>query len=214
MTTRVGATAVVHRQRPESLGSSGLPRHVDRQTGMVNVKIGPGEYYVTRATDETLVTILGSCVAVCMRDPVAGVGGINHFLLAESETGEWGGVSAVTRYGNHAMETLINDIIHLGGVRSRFEIKVFGGGRVIDSNLPIGANNIQFAETYLANEGMPIAAKHVGGNLPRRIHYYPPTGKVRMLLLRRDAEPAARQELEFKRSNQAKPVAGDVELFG
>ena len=119
---------------------------------MVQVKIGPGDYYVTAAANEFLVTILGSCVAVCMRDPVLGVGGMNHFLLAESASGEWGGMSAATRYGNHAMETLINDIIALGGVRSRFEVKVFGGGQVIDSSMPIGQNNVEFAERYLSNE--------------------------------------------------------------
>lgn len=83
-----------------------------------------------------------------------------------------GRVNAATRYGNHAMETLINDIIAMGGVRSRFEVKIFGGGHVIDSSLAIGQKNVEFAEQYLANEGMATAAKHVGGFHPRRIHYF------------------------------------------
>ena len=189
-------------------------RQRDRETGLTQVTIAPGEYYVTAAIDEALVTILGSCVAVCMRDPVIGVGGMNHFLLAESASGDWGGVSAVTRYGNHAMETLINDIIALGGVRSRFEVKVFGGGHVIDSSMAIGQKNVEFAERYLENEGMPIAAKHVGGFHPRRIHYFPRTGKVQMLQLRRGTDEAVfKAEMEFKRRIAIKPVDGGVDLF-
>jgi chemotaxis protein CheD len=160
------------------------------------------------------VTILGSCVAVCVRDPVLGVGGMNHFLLAESSSGEWGGVNAATRYGNHAMETLINDIIAMGGVRDRFEVKIFGGGHVIDSSLAIGQKNVEFAEQYLANEGMEIAAKHVGGFHPRRIHYFPHTGRVQMLQLRRGSDAAVFQkEIEFKRRIAVKPVEGGVDLF-
>jgi chemotaxis protein CheD len=165
-------------------------RGYDCEAGMVQVKIGPGDCYVTAAPNEILVTILGSCVAVCMRDPVLGVGGMNHFLLAESATGEWGGTGAATRYGNHAMGTLIDNIVAFGGIRSRFEVKVFGGGHVIDSSMPIGQKNVEFAERYLSNEGMPIAAKHVGGFRPRRIHYFPQTGKVQMLQLRRGADEA------------------------
>lgn len=202
------------RRQQDALDLSGIRRMHDRESGQMRVKIDPGCYYVTKSTEEILVTILGSCVAVCMRDPVAGVGGMNHFLLAESASGEWGGVTAATRYGNHAMETLINDIIHMGGVRTRFETKIFGGGHVIDSNLAIGANNVKFAEEYLANEGMPIAAKHVGGFHPRRIHYSPQTGKVQMLLLRRQADAAVfRKEAEVKRQIQKKPVENDIELF-
>jgi len=185
MTANALRAAPADRRNLDPLLQSGVRRHTDRETGMVHVKIGPGDFYVTKA-DEMLVTILGSCVAVCMRDPVIGVGGMNHFLLAESASGDWGGTGAATRYGNHAMEMLINDIVVLGGVRARFEVKIFGGGQVIDSTLPIGQKNVEFAEHYLSNAGMPIAAKHVGGFRPRRIHYSPHTGKVRMLQLRRD----------------------------
>ena len=206
-------SAPTERRSLDPLLQSGVRRHTDRETGMVHVKIGPGDFYVTK-DDEMLVTILGSCVAVCMRDPVIGVGGMNHFLLAESASGDWGGVSAVTRYGNHAMETLINDIIALGGVRSRFEVKVFGGGHVIDSSMAIGQKNVEFAERYLTNEDMPIVAKHVGGFHPRRIHYFPRTGKVQMLQLRRGTDELVfKAELDFKRRIAIKPVDGGVDLF-
>jgi chemotaxis protein CheD len=205
--------APADRRSLDPLLQSGVRCHIDGETGMVHVRISPGDYYVT-AVDEMLVTILGSCVAVCMRDPVVGVGGMNHFLLAESASGDWGGVSATTRYGNHAMETLIDDIIALGGVRSRFEVKVFGGAHVIDSSMAIGQNNVEFAERYLANEGMPIAASHVGGFHPRRIHYFPQTGKVQMLQLRRRTDEAVfKAEMEFKRRIAIKPVDGSVDLF-
>jgi len=202
------------RRRPEPRVQPGARHQIDVETGMKVVKIGPGDYCVTAAQDEMLVTILGSCIAVCMRDPVIGVGGMNHFLLPESESGHWGGISATTRYGNHAMETLINDIIAMGGARGRFEVKIFGGGHVIDSSMAIGQKNAEFAEQYLANEGMPVVAKHVGGFHPRRIHYFPQTGKVQMLLLRRGTDEAVlKQERDYQRKIAARPVEGGVDLF-
>jgi len=206
-------TLAGERRDLDPLMQTGVRRY-NCEAGMVQVKIGPGDYYVTAAANEILVTILGSCVAVCMRDPVLGVGGMNHFLLAESANGEWGGTGAATRYGNYAMETLINDIVALGGIRARFEVKVFGGGHVIDSSMPIGQKNVEFAERYLANEDMPIAAKHVGGFHPRRIHYFPQTGKVQMLQLCRGTDEAVfKAEMELKRRIAIKPVDGGVDLF-
>jgi chemotaxis protein CheD len=202
------------RRRSEPPAPASVRHQIDAVTGMKMIKIGPGDYSVTAAPDEMLVTILGSCVAVCMRDPLLGVGGMNHFLLPESESGHWGGVSATTRYGNHAMETLINDIIAMGGARSRFEVKIFGGGHVIDSSMAIGQKNAEFAEEYLANEGMAVVAKHVGGFHPRRIHYFPQTGKVQMQLLKRGTdETVFRQERDYQRKIAVRPVEGGVDLF-
>ena len=90
---------------------------------MKKIKIGPGEHYVTQQKGVTIVTVLGSCVAACIRDPLAGVGGMNHFMLPESDTGVWGGISANMRYGNHAMEELINDIMRQGGQRNGSKLK-------------------------------------------------------------------------------------------
>jgi chemotaxis protein CheD len=214
MTARPSPILANDRRQLDPLAQWGARRQLDRETGVMHVKLGPGDYYVTKSPNEMLVTILGSCVAVCMRDPLVGVGGMNHFLLAESESGEWGGVNAATRYGNHAMETLINDIIALGGLRSRFEVKIFGGGHVIDSSMAIGQKNVEFAEQYLASEGIPIAAKHVGGVHPRRIHYFPQTGKVQMLQLRRSSDAEVFQkEIEFKRRIATKAVEGGIDLF-
>ena len=160
----------------------------DARYGVNTVMVLPGRHYVTGKADEMIVTLLGSCIAACIRDPIAAVGGLNHFLLPESENGDWGSTAgAAMRYGNHAMETLINDIIKLGGQRSRLEIKIFGGAQIIEgaTTIAVGRKNIDFVRSYLTNEGFNIAAEHLGGSLPRRIHYFPATGKVQMRQLTR-----------------------------
>ena len=133
-----------------------------------------------------IVTVLGSCIAACIRDPIAQVGGMNHFMLPESDDGAWGAASASLRYGNFAMERLINDILCRGGHRSRLEIKVFGGARMIGNTALIGPQNADFVEAYLKDEGLPIAAAHLRGAHARRVHYFPLTGRVRMLEMPRD----------------------------
>ena len=118
------------------------------------VKVFPGEYYVTAQDDEVLVTILGSCVSACIRDPHMGIGGMNHFMLAEGEAGGWGGHGNSTRYGNFAMEKLLNELLKMGCSRSALEIKVFGGGNVTDTRNLIGTDNSDFVMRYLENEGL------------------------------------------------------------
>lgn len=207
-----------HRKSPNSIQdgkSSG--RYFDPRFGMNVVMILPGRHYVTVSPDEMLVTLLGSCVAACIRDPIAAVGGLNHFLLPESDTGQWGKtVDAAMRYGNHAMETLINDIIKLGGLRSRLEVKVFGGARVIEgaSTTSVGDKNIEFVQNYLKNEGFEIAAAHLGGTLPRRIHYFPLTGKVQMRQLQRGQDrDLFKKEMTYRSQIRVDSDANDAELF-
>ncbi|MDH3659455.1 MAG: chemoreceptor glutamine deamidase CheD [Alphaproteobacteria bacterium] len=207
-----------HRQGLESAAQAKTSgRYFDARYGMNVVMVLPGRHYVTSKTDEMIVTLLGSCVAACIRDPVAAVGGINHFLLPESDTGHWGKtVDAAMRYGNHAMETLINDIIKRGGARSRLEVKVFGGGQVIEgaSALSVGQKNVDFVESYLRNEGLDIAAKHLGGMKPRRIHYFPITGKVQMRQLQRAADQdLIKREMTYRSQIKVDDNAGDAELF-
>ena len=192
-------------------------RYFDSRIGMNVVMVLPGRHYVTVSPDEMIVTLLGSCVAACIRDPIASVGGLNHFLLPESDTGQWGKtVDAAMRYGNHAMETLINDIIKLGGNRSRLEVKVFGGARVIEgaSALSVGQKNIDFVQTYLRNEGLNVAATHLGGTQPRRIHYFPMTGKVQMRQMQRSADKDLfKEEIAYRDKIKVDDDAGDAELF-
>lgn len=159
-------------------------------------------------------TVLGSCISACIRDPIAGVGGMNHFMLPESAGAGWDTASASMRYGNVAMERLINDILKRGGARERLEIKVFGGGNVMNGTTNIGHRNAEFVEEYLAAEGLPIAARHLRGNLPRRVHYFPATGKVMLLELQRsEQEEVVRSEHSYKHKIEVEPAAGSVELF-
>ena len=180
---------------------------------MKTIKIGPGEHYVTRHPDELIVTVLGSCIAACIRDPLAKVGGMNHFMLPASESGAWGQVSATLRYGNFAMERLINDILCRGGQRNRLEIKVFGGAAMLATGAAIGGQNADFVEHYLKEENMPIAARHLRGLHARRVEYAPMTGKVMMLELISDQAMVARAESRFRGAIQSEPDSGSVELF-
>ncbi len=178
------------------------------------VKVSPGTHYVTNNKEEMIVTTLGSCVSACIRDAELGLGGINHFMLPESDSGDWGGVSASMRYGNYAMEVLINDILRLGGARNRLEIKIFGGANVIRSSSLIGSKNIDFVETYLRVEHMAVSAQHLGGDKGRRIIYFPATGKVKMKLLeKQDNDIVIAQEKVFKNKIEGSDIAGSVELF-
>ncbi|MGI9508144.1 MAG: chemoreceptor glutamine deamidase CheD [Geminicoccaceae bacterium] len=207
-----------YRQDPEATGQAKTPgRYFDARLGMNVVMVLPGRHYVTTKDNEMIVTLLGSCVAACIRDPIAAIGGLNHFLLPESENGHWGStVDAAMRYGNHAMETLINDIIKLGGMRSRLEVKVFGGAQVIEgvSAQSVGMKNVEFVQGYLKNEGYPVAAEHLGGIAPRRIHYFPITGRVQMRQLQRSADKDLfKREMTYRGQIKVDEDAGDAELF-
>jgi len=203
------AKAAAHSDEPP-----GVRRYRDPRFDAIAVKVFPGEHYVTADADEMLVTILGSCVSACIRDPLANVGGMNHFMLPESGGLGWDTASASMRYGNVAMERLINDVLSRGGSRQRLEIKVFGGGNVMRGTTNIGHRNAEFVESYLSAENLPIAAHHLRGNLPRRIHYFPATGKVMLLELQRTEEEAVvRSESDYKSKIQVEPVAGSAELF-
>ena len=201
------------RRRPDPF-ASGVRRFRDPRYNAMVVKVLPGEHYVTNVPDEMLVTVLGSCVAACIRDPVIGLGGMNHFMLPESSDGQWGGASASMRYGNFAMEELINDILKRGGRRERLEIKVFGGGNVLVSQTEVGSNNADFVEAYLREEKLPIAAKDLRGPHPRRVHYFAVTGKAMVLdLKRRDDEKVVEVEKIYRDRIRQQNVGGDVDLF-
>jgi chemotaxis protein CheD len=207
-------SAHAHRPAAPNADQSAVRRYRDPRFDAIAVKVFPGEHYVTANADEMLVTILGSCVTACIRDPLAGVGGMNHFMLPEAAGGGWDTASESMRYGNVAMERLINDILTRGGMRKRLEIKVFGGGNVMRGITDIGHRNAEFVESYLAAENLPIAAHHLRGNLPRRVHYFPITGRVMLLELQRTEEAAVvRSEGLYKSKIEIEPVAGSAELF-
>jgi chemotaxis protein CheD len=176
------------------------------------VKVFPGEFYVTPKSDEVLVTVLGSCVAACIRDPKTGIGGMNHFMLPQGDGGSWAGES--TRYGDFAMEKLINELMKSGCPRERMEVKVFGGGNVIESSSAIGSKNAEFVLRFLENEGINCAAQDLGGQKPRRIQYYPSTGRVvRRFLQATDTALIAREEIHYASRLKTQKTSGDIELF-
>jgi len=188
-------------------------KRMSRDAATKKVTIGPGEHYVTRRQDELIVTVLGSCVAACIRDPLAGIGGMNHFMLPESSTGIWGQASANMRYGNFAMERLVNDILRGGGRRSRLEVKLFGGASMIANGTAIGHQNADFVEAYLLAEQMTVTASDLRGTHARRIEYLPLAGNVRMLELKLERHSVAGNERRFFQSIQVPAPADDIELF-
>jgi len=193
-------------------------RFWDREHHCFSAKLLPGEYYVT-TTGEQIATVLGSCVSACVRDRRTGIGGMNHFMLpqdASKGTSAWGStVSAATRYGNVAMERLINDILKLGSSRDSLEVKLVGGGRVLGASaIDIGARNIDFVRKYVADEGFMVAGEDLGDMYPRKVQYSPATGRLRVKKLN-----AVRNNTLFERERnylevlEKEPVGNDIELF-
>lgn len=197
-------------------GFSEINRYWDRQREIYAAKILPGEYYVTTNT-ELIVTVLGSCVSACIRDPQMGIGGMNHFMLpANSEHIDLKQNSDATRYGNFAMEKLINDILKNGGRRDYLEIKLFGGGKVIAHmhQADVGNRNIAFAKDYVLTEGFQVAAQDLGDIFPRKVVYDPMTGKVQVKKLRKaHNDTIAKREKGYMQELEQKPASGDIELF-
>ncbi len=197
-------------------GFSDINRYWDRQREMYAAKILPGEYYVT-TNHELITTVLGSCVSACIRDPAMGIGGMNHFMLPISASVAMASCnSEATRYGNYAMEKLINDILKNGGRREALEIKLFGGGKVIAhmNQADVGNRNIQFALDYVATEGFVVAAKDLGDIYPRKVVYDPMNGKVQVKKLRSQHNSTiVEREKGYMENLVHEPVVGDVELF-
>jgi len=199
-------------------GFEHIRRYWDPGCDRWSAKILPGEYFVTRS-DEAITTVLGSCIAACIRDPVTCIGGMNHFMLPEDgSTGKssWieGPGGLATRYGSYAMESLINELMKLGARRDRLEVKLFGGGRILSSMTDVGQRNIAFAREFLKVEGFKIAAEDVGDACPRRVIYFPATGVVLLKRLRAlDVSAIAQRESIYLTHLAAKPVDNGVELF-
>ena len=181
-----------------------------------SARLNPGEYYVTKS-DECVYTTLGSCISACIRDRISGIGGMNHFMLpASSGDNSWkaAGLSSATRYGNFAMEHLINEILKNGGKRQNLEVKLFGGGRIIANMTDVGERNIHFARDYINTEGLRVTSEDVGDVFPRMVVYFPLTGKVRVKRLRSlHNSTIVEQETTYLHNIEEKPVSGEIELF-
>lgn len=186
----------------------------DRTFGMEAAKLLPGEYYAT-GREMLLVTVLGSCVAACIRDPKTGIGGMNHFMLPE------GGdphdlMSASARYGSYAMEVLVNQLVKLGANRSRLEAKVFGGAAVLRgfTTVNVGEANSDFVLAYLAQERIRVVSQDLRGIHPRKVYFFPATGRVLVKKLRNaHNDTIVAREREYNLSLSRTPIAGEVELF-
>jgi chemotaxis protein CheD len=204
--------------RPSIAGFEHLNRYWDREREIMAVKILPGEYYVTQ-DNELITTVLGSCVSACIRDKELGIGGMNHFMLPESnygqmKTGNEAIVGASTRYGNYAMEHLINTILSHGGKRKNLEIKVFGGGKIIPTLTDVGIKNINFVLDYIDQEGLRLLSQDLGDIYPRKIIYFPRTGKAAMKKIRDlHNDTVVQRERQYFNNLKNMPIEGEVELF-
>jgi chemotaxis protein CheD len=180
------------------------------------VNVAPGAQEISASANEVLSTILGSCVAACIRDPITGLGGMNHFLLPGDEPGAEGGLSgADMRFGSAAMERLINALIRQGALRGRLEAKVFGGAQVMaGATGGIGARNIAFVERFLEREGIPVMRSDLGGFQARRVNYATVTGKAWVSLLDNPSQRGLIEaERAYRKTLSNRNPAASVEIF-
>jgi len=206
-------------QPPALKGFESIQRFWDPTGEIWTAKILPGEYYVTQA-QEGITTVLGSCVSACVRDAQLGIGGMNHFMLPEdfsSGKNSWTDpvLGLATRYGSYAMESLVNNLLKLGAARNRLEIKLFGGGRILTSMTDVGARNIEFIHEYAKLEGYTIAAEDLGGTQPRRVVYFPATGRVKVRRLKaiENRSIVDRERQYLVNLGKTQQDGGEVELF-
>jgi chemotaxis protein CheD len=189
--------------------------YFDRNFEIDAVKISPGEYYIT-ARDMALVTVLGSCVAACIHDRALGIGGMNHFMLPDERFDSADVLSPSMRYGAYAMEVMVNELLKMGARRNYLEAKVFGGGNVLRgftvSN--IGRTNADFVVNYLRTENIHLVAQDLLDNFPRKVYYFPRSGRVLVKQLRvAHNDTIVEREQAYRMRIKQSRMQGDVELF-
>jgi len=189
--------------------------YFDRGFDSQAVKLLPGEYYVTNK-DMLLVTVLGSCVAACIRDNLSGIGGMNHFMLPDGGGDTKSPMNASARYGTYAMEVLINQLLKLGARRSNLEAKVFGGGNVLDglTVANVGQRNSDFVLKFLAMEQIKVVAQDLVDIYPRKVYFFPKNSKVMVRKLRTTHNNTiSLREKDYRTHLLKKDASGEVELF-
>ena len=167
---------------------------------------------MTSRPDLAIATVLGSCVSACICDPNAAIGGLNHFLLPQSNAAAGTG----TRYGVHAMEMLINEILKNGGDRGRLQAKLFGGGNILSLSgaNPIGEKNQAFALEFLRREGIPVVASDLGGTSSRRVYFFPAANKVLVAVPdQKEEAKVRREEADLGQAPVVVEDTGDVDFF-
>jgi chemotaxis protein CheD len=187
---------------------------------VVTAKILPGEFYMT--TDNVAIsTTLGSCISACIWDYKTGIGGMNHFMLPMTNKeihavnwGQRGLVTDATRYGNYAMEHLINMILSCGGGRENLRAKVFGGGNVLRQKSDVGQRNLTFALSYLQIENIPVENSDLGNIYPRKVIFHPASGRALVKRLEHiNNDTIIKRESDYRSRMDHNDISGDVELF-
>jgi chemotaxis protein CheD len=190
--------------------------YYDRTFDCNAAKISPGEYYYTDQ-DMVIVTVLGSCVSACIRDRVSGIGGMNHFMLPDGANSDRDSpVSESMRYGTYAMEVLINQLLKGGARRENLEAKVFGGGNVLRgfTSINVGERNANFVLKFLQAEQIKITGEDLNDIYPRKVYFFPKTGRVLVKKLRQlNNDTLIKREESYANRLKSDSVGGEVELF-
>lgn len=200
-----------HGLRTQAAAAAASGSYFDNQLQTYAIRLLPADYVATDLP-LALVTLLGSCVAACLYDPIASVGGMNHFMLPGGDSGD----GTCARYGVNAMELLINDLLKRGARRTRLQAKVFGGGNVLSGfhSDPIGTRNARFILEYLRAEDIPVRAQDLGDIHARKVGFFPQTGRtlVKRLPSTRDDAIVVAERALYGRLAKAS-ATGSVELF-
>ncbi len=191
-------SAVALRQTPDASRDdfAHIRRMRDNRFPHEIASILPGEFFVSREP-MVVYTVLGSCISACIRDPIVGVGGMNHFMLPEPKETAHDSWGESTRYGSYAMESLINEILKRGGLKRRLEIKLFGAGKIYEGNIDVGANNAKWVIGYLKSEGLAAIKTDLGDVFPRKVYYFTDSGRVLMKRIER-----VKNQTIFERENE------------
>lgn len=195
-----------------------ISRYWDKAKNSYCVKIMPGEYYYTNEK-ELIATTLGSCVSACIWDEKHRVGGMNHFMLPLTDKGHgevtWGSLPTdAARYGNYAMEYLINEMLKHGGEKEEFQVKLFGGGKVLEGAGNVGARNVQFVLDYVKTENLNLVSQDLGDVYPRKVLFDPLTGRAWMKKIHdRNDQTLKTREEEYRKTIDVEEISGDVDLF-
>ncbi|RCS59869.1 chemoreceptor glutamine deamidase CheD [Parvibium lacunae] len=189
--------------------------YFDTHFNVEAAKILPGEYYVSKR-EMLLVTVLGSCVAACIWDSRAQVGGMNHFMLPDLAVDKKGEMGESGRYGVYAMELLVNQLLKLGAKKANLRAKVFGGGNVMKGfqNFDVGQRNSTFVKEFLTTERIPLVAEDLLDVWPRKVYFFTQSGKVLVKKLKSmHNDTIFKREIEYRSKLRNTQVSGDVELF-
>jgi chemotaxis protein CheD len=216
--SRTAARTAEH-PKPRLSGAPGEARtmYFERDFDRNAVKLLPGEFFVS-GDDIVLSTVLGSCVSACVWDRVAKVGGMNHFMLpgnSGSTSSEPDPMGLAGRYGVFAMEQLFNELMKRGARKSNLEAKLFGGGAVLKNltAINVGERNVEFVLDFLRTEGIRVASQDLLDVFPRRVAFFPVTGRALCRKLASADAAVVKAEQQYTAQLNTAKTGGDVELF-